>query len=122
MSTFNHLDELSPYRIWDQAVARAVRSDRITFAVVDVEPNAVVPEHRHENDQIGIVLKGAITMTVDGESRTLEAGGTYVIPGNVPHSAVSGPEGCTVVDVFSPTRDDWETVDRLRPSRGAWPS
>ncbi len=121
MAVFDRLDRVRPYRIWDGAEARAVLGERITFAVVDVDPNVAVPEHRHGNEQVGIVLKGTITMVVDGESRTLGVGETYVIRGDVPHSATAGPEGVTVIDVFSPTRADWEQLERLEPSPGAWP-
>ena len=122
MSTYDSLSTVRPYRIWDGAVARAVRGDRITFAVVDLEPNLVVPEHHHANEQIGIVLRGFVTMTIAGKSRRLGAGDTYVIPGDVPHGAETGPEGASVIDVFNPTRDDWEQVERLEPSAGAWPA
>lgn len=122
MPTFARLDEVRPYKIWDGTVARAVRGDRITFAVVDLEPNRAVPEHNHSNEQLGIVLKGTITMVIAGERKTLNVGETYVIPSDVPHSAETGPDGATVIDVFTPTRDDWERVERLEPSAGAWPS
>lgn len=121
MGTFDRLDRVRPYQIWGGAVARAVRGERITFAVVDLEPNKDVPEHRHANEQVGMVLAGSITMVVAGESRTLGVGETYVIPGDVAHSAATGREGATVVDVFTPTREDWEQVERLPPSAGAWP-
>jgi len=111
-----------PYRIWDGAVARAVNGDHITLAVVDLDAGVAVPEHHHSNEQLGIVLKGAITMVIAGERKTLAVGETYVIPGDVPHAAEAGPDGATVIDVFTPTRDDWERVERLQPSAGAWPS
>ena len=119
--TYDNVDRLRPYQIWSGAVARAVKGDRITFAVVDVEANQDVPEHQHPNEQVGLVLKGAITMVVNGEARRLEVGDTYVIPGDVRHSASTGPEGATVIDVFTPVREDWETVERLQPSAGPWP-
>jgi quercetin dioxygenase-like cupin family protein len=122
MSAFDSLDRIRPYKTWDGVVARSVRGETMTFAVVDVEPNVVVPEHRHANEQVGIVLKGSITMTVAGESRRLVVGETYVIPGDVPHAAETGPEGVTVVDVFDPPREDWERLERLEPSAGAWPT
>lgn len=121
MGAFDSIAALRPYRIWDGAVARAVRGQRITFAVVDLEPNRVVPEHRHPNEQVGLVLRGTITMTIAGESRRLAVGDTYVIPGDVPHGAETGPEGASVVDVFNPPREDWEQVERLEPSAGTWP-
>ncbi|TMC01821.1 MAG: hypothetical protein E6J41_31915 [Chloroflexi bacterium] len=96
MSTYDSLSTVRPYRIWNGAVARAVAGERITFAVVDLEPNLVVPEHQHRNEQVGLVLQGFVTMT--------------------------GPEGATVIDVFNPTREDWEQVERLEPSAGAWPA
>ncbi|HEY4026567.1 MAG TPA: cupin domain-containing protein [Candidatus Dormibacteraeota bacterium] len=122
MGVFDSLDRVRPYRIWDGAVARAVAGERITFAVVDLEPDLEVPEHHHPNEQVGMVLKGFVTMTVDGESRRLGVGETYVIPGNVPHGARTGPEGASVLDVFSPIREDWEQLQRLDPSAGAWPT
>ena len=122
MGAFDSLSSLRPYGIWDGAVARAVRGERLTFAVIDLEPNLVVREHHHPNEQVGLVLAGAITMTVAGESRLLTPGDTYVIAGDVPHGAETGTEGATVVDVFDPPRDDWERLERLEPSAGVWPS
>jgi quercetin dioxygenase-like cupin family protein len=122
MGVYDSVDAVRPYRIWDGAVARAVSGERITLAVVDLEPNLVVPEHQHPNEQVGMVLAGFVTMTVDGESKRLGVGETYVIPGDVPHGAETGPEGATVLDVFTPTREDWEQVERLEPSAGAWPT
>ena len=122
MGTFDSLDGVRPYKIWDGAVARAIRGEKITFAVVDLDPDRAVPEHHHANEQIGMVLKGSITMTIAGESRRLGVGDTYVIPSDVPHSAETGPEGASVLDVFTPTREDWERLERLEPSAGAWPT
>jgi len=121
VDAFDAVARVRPYRIWDGVVARAVRGDHITFAVVDLEPDVDVREHRHPNEQVGVVLKGRITMTVAGHSRDLGAGETYVIKGDVAHSARSGPEGATVIDVFTPPRADWEKLDRDHPGPGNWP-
>jgi quercetin dioxygenase-like cupin family protein len=120
-STYDAVSELRPYAIWKGAVARAVHGERVTVGIVELEPNLEVPEHQHENEQVGFVLQGRVTMVIAGEARTLDVGGTYVIPGNVPHSASTGPEGATVVDVFNPVRADWEQVERLEASPGKWP-
>jgi len=122
MDPFDSVSGVRPYKIWNGAVARAVRGEKITFAVVDLEPNLSVPEHHHANEQVGMVLAGFVTMTIGGESRRLGAGDTYVIPGDLPHSAETGPEGASVLDVFTPTREDWEQLERLEPSAGAWPT
>jgi unsaturated pyranuronate lyase len=121
MGTFDSFASSRPYAIWKGAVARAAHGDRVTVALVDLDPDVLVPEHQHENEQVGFVLKGVVTMTVAGDARKLQVGDTYVIPSNVRHSAQAGPEGATVVDVFAPVRADWSTAPRLEPSPGNWP-
>ena len=121
MGTFDRIHELRPYAIWEGTIARAVHGEQITMAVVELDPNVAVPEHRHVNEQLGFVARGSITMTVGGEARELGVGETYVIATDVPHAAVAGAEGATVVDVFSPPRQDWEGLERLEPSRAVWP-
>ena len=73
---------------------------------VDFDPHVVVPEHKHPHEQFGVVLTGELRLTVDGEELVLGPGEMYLIPGNVPHSAVAGPEGFTAAEVFSPIRED----------------
>ena len=118
---FSQFQNQRPYRIWDGAVARALHGEQLTMALVDLEPNVAVPEHRHPNEQLGFVVEGTITMTVGGESRELRRGETYVIASNLPHAALAGAEGATVVDVFTPPRADWERLERLEASQGGWP-
>lgn len=122
MDVFGQLEQLEPIAIWAGAEARAVVGDQITFAVIDLEPDAEVPEHHHANEQVGIVLRGEITLTVAGETRTLGPGGNYVIRADVAHSAVTGPEGCSVVDTFAPVRRDWDPLPRRERRPGAWPA
>ncbi len=113
--------ELPPARVWDGAVARALHSERLTIGFVDIDANVQVPEHRHENEQVGFVVRGTVTMVIDGQSRELPVGSTYTIGSNVPHSAKGGPQGCTVVDVFAPGRADWKQLTTQTPSPGGWP-
>jgi len=119
--TFQNLGNVHPYLIWPGAVARAMNGDRSTVAVIDLDADLPVAEHRHENEQVGIVLKGSITMFIGDESKRLMPGDMYVIPSNLPHSAQTHEEGATVIDVFAPVRADWESKERLEPSRGRWP-
>ena len=77
---------------------------------VRIEPGASVPTHAHEHEQIGLVLEGEILMTIGDETRALVPGHAYTIPGNLPHSAVAGPQGCLVIDIFSPPREDYRVA------------
>ena len=72
--TFARLAELRPYGIWGGAKARVVNGERITLAAIDLEPNSKVPEHHHENEQLGLVIQGSLVFTIGGERRELHAG------------------------------------------------
>ena len=109
MSNLKNLADFPLLEIWGEAVrARRVQGERITLAIVELAPNAVVPEHRHANEQLGMVIQGQMHFTVDGETRDLGPGGTWRILGDRPHDVVAGPEGAVVIDVFTPIRSDWD--------------
>lgn len=120
--TFNHLDTIRPKQIWDGVLARMVQSELITMAIVELEPNSDVLEHQHVNEQLGFVIEGSITFTVDGETRELGPGGTWRILADVPHHATAGPDGATVAEVYSPVRADWAALDSVDPVPPRWPS
>jgi quercetin dioxygenase-like cupin family protein len=121
MSAFDDLKTLGPQDIWERVSVRAIHGERITLGVVELEPNAHVPEHRHENEQLGIVLSGLMTFRVQDETRDLGPGQTWNIPANVPHEATAGPEGAVVLDVFAPTRADWSQFEPRPPREPRWP-
>ena len=121
MGNMDLLAHLRPKPVWDGVAARIVEGERITLAVIELEPNTLVPEHSHHNEQIGFVVTGSIRFTVDTEERELGPGGTWRIPGGVPHEAQSGPAGAVVVDVFSPVRSDWHGVEEEDPRTPRWP-
>ncbi len=121
MSAFEQLSRLQPIVLADGIKARAVKGERMTMAVVDFAPNAISPEHRHENEQLGFVIRGSMTMRIGDEVVELHAGDTYVIPSDVEHGAAAGPDGATATDVFAPIRADWETRQRLDPTAPDWP-
>ena len=121
MSAFDDLTAIPPQELTAGYLARAVHGERLTLAIVEIEPGAELPEHHHANEQFGLVLRGALTLRVGDESRTVSPGGLWRIPGDAPHSAKAGPEGAVVVDVFSPPRDDWAAIAATQPRRPAWP-
>jgi quercetin dioxygenase-like cupin family protein len=121
VNVFQTVAKLKPARIWDGVLARVVNGDRVTIGFVDIDPNAQVPEHRHENEQVGFVLRGSVTMVVNGQSRELRVGETYTIASQLPHSAKAGADGVTVVDVFAPVRQDWKAALTVEPFPGGWP-
>ena len=107
MTVFDELNEIVPQRIWNGVAARAVHGQRVTFSVIELDADTVIPEHAHENEQLGMVIQGGLTFRIGREARSLEPGGTWCIPANVPHAVDVGPDGAVVLDVFAPVRDDY---------------
>ena len=119
------LADMTPIQVWESVVARRVQGEKLTLAIVELAPNAIVPEHRHANEQCGLVIEGEVRFRIDDEERLLGPGGTWRILGDTPHQVVTGPEGAVVIDVFAPARADWDdrptvgTADE--PAELVWP-
>jgi quercetin dioxygenase-like cupin family protein len=122
VSAFDGLSSLDLQRIWDGVHARVVHGERQTFSVVELDAGTVVPEHHHEQEQLGMCLTGTLLFRVGGESRQLQPGDTWSIPSNVPHDVQVGPDGAVVIDVFAPTRDDWREAPTVATREPRWPS
>ena len=121
MTAFDDLSDIGPQRLFAGFLARAVHGDGLTFAIVEIEPGAALPEHRHENEQLGMVLRGSVTFRVGDEERELAPGGVWRIPPNAPHSASGGPGGAVVLDVFAPPREDWKPIGADEPRPPSFP-
>jgi len=86
---------------------RTPHGKNIMLSEATLAEGAVVPEHHHPHEQAGIVVSGRLELTIAGETRVLEPGAVYLIPGDVPHAAraIGGPT--VVLDIFSPIREDY---------------
>jgi quercetin dioxygenase-like cupin family protein len=122
VSAFADLGTTAPQRVWDGVLARTVHGDRVTLTLVELDAGATVPEHSHDNEQLGLLLRGSLQFTVGDETRDLGPGQTWCIGSRVPHSVVAGPDGAVAAEVFAPMRDDWKAlpIEEARPGR--WPS
>jgi quercetin dioxygenase-like cupin family protein len=97
---------MPPERLNPQITRRVVHTENLTIARLEIARNAVVAEHSHVNEQVATVERGALRFHIGGRDLVLQAGQSLAIPSNVPHSVVA-LEDTTVVDVFSPRREDW---------------
>jgi mannose-6-phosphate isomerase-like protein (cupin superfamily) len=105
---FVKLDGCPTHVIFPGVTIRTAWLNAIMISVVDFEPHAVVQEHRHPHEQMGIVLDGRAVFTIADESRTLGPGDVYRIPGNVPHKVVALSEPVRAFDVFAPPREEYK--------------
>jgi quercetin dioxygenase-like cupin family protein len=118
---FAELSDLPVRQIWESVSVRTVDGERLTLGIVELDANAVVPEHRHDHEQLGMVLQGSLEFRVGEETRQLGPGGMWRIPSNVPHDVRVGPEGAVVIDVFAPVRQDWGAVEPAAAQSPRWP-
>jgi quercetin dioxygenase-like cupin family protein len=84
--------------------AATVHGARLSAARYVLEPDAVVPEHAHENEEFGQVLAGSLELRVSGAAERLGPGDAFLIPGDVPHAASAGPDGCELLECYAPPR------------------
>jgi len=118
---FGAIGALAPQCIVDGVLARVLHGASLTLGVIELEPDADLPEHHHVNEQLGMVVSGSLEMTLAGESRTLGPGDTWTIPPGVPHSVRAGGAGAVAIDVFSPPREDWRALEELPARAPSWP-
>jgi len=57
-------------------------------------PNLEYGEHTHRAESAHIILKGEMSMTMNGETKTYHKGERCDLPAGIMHSAKTGPEGC----------------------------
>jgi quercetin dioxygenase-like cupin family protein len=81
--------------------------ENILLSYLEMEPGAAVPIHDHPHEQAGMLISGQLELTIGDETKVCSAGDMFIIPPNVPHraKAIDGP--VTVLDIFSPVREDY---------------
>ena len=90
MSPFAHVDELEVLKIWNGVHGRAVSGAEASLTWIELDPNVVVPEHHHPNEQTGILVRGSLTFRIGDETQELRPGSMWVIPGDVPLQILGG--------------------------------
>ena len=115
MSAFDDIREIVPLQIWNGVVGRSVEGKEATLAAIELDPNTEVPEHRHVNEQTGMLIRGSLTFRIGDETKELRPGSMWVIPADVPHAVHAGPDGAFLVELFAPPRTDWAGLKRLEP-------
>lgn len=88
--------------------ARTFWGEQLLLAVVNLDAEAIIPDHSHPHEQGGIVLSGEVEFTIAGKVKLLRPGDLYIIPGGVNHSVKVGREPAQVMDIFSPVREEYK--------------
>lgn len=99
--------DFSRRQIFPGVTINACAAERMMLSLAVLEPNAVVEEHSHPHEQVGIVVEGRATFIIGGEQKTLGPGDMYRIPGNVKHKVIALDQRVKALDIFDPIRDDY---------------
>jgi quercetin dioxygenase-like cupin family protein len=88
--------------IWD------VTGENLQVIRARMAPGAVFPLHEHPQEQLIVVLEGALEFTVAEETRIVTPGQVIHISPGVPHGGrVHGPQSAVTIEAFHPIRNDF---------------
>ena len=81
---------------------------QLMSVLVQFDRGAVGTPHAHEvHDQIAYCISGSFECEVGGVRRVLRAGDAFCAPHGLQHSVVALEQDSTLLDQFSPRRDDY---------------
>ncbi len=109
---FYKLDDVKPFNPLEGFLMQSITGGDMMANWVRIEPNREMPRHQHPQEQLGVMLEGSLELTINDETRLLKPGDAYTIPGDVPHHARTYADGCLVLDIFSPPREDYARMAR----------
>jgi quercetin dioxygenase-like cupin family protein len=92
----------------DRGVRRRMLGHGPDLMMVSVEfdAGAVGAMHNHPHRQVTYVASGVFRVTVDGRDETLRPGDSFYVAADFVHGVVALEAG-TLIDVFTPARDDF---------------
>lgn len=103
-----HIKDITPKQLVPGIIGHYAHGVDLTLGYVEIKAGSDLPAHHHIHEQITFIIEGQLDMVIGGKPCSLKAGMYYVIPSNVPHSAVAKTD-CKVIDVFNPVREDYKT-------------
>jgi quercetin dioxygenase-like cupin family protein len=104
--TLHEWDRIPIEPLSERIGRQAIHGAKLTLARIHLAQGAVVPLHRHESEQITVLLEGRLRFFFEGEERLAVPGQVMEVPGNVTHG-VEALEDSLALDIFVPRREDW---------------
>jgi quercetin dioxygenase-like cupin family protein len=99
-------------RVADGIDRQMVVGEKLMICRLKIQPRVVTPVHSHAHEQMTMVERGRVRYIVDGVETIVSAGDVLHFAPNVPHGATMLDEEVVLVDVFTPTREDFLTPPR----------
>ena len=68
----------------------------------ELKPRCRFRDHRHQSEQITMVLSGELFFKLEGRTVRLKKGEVIAIPSNVKHAVYTSNKGARAIDAWSP--------------------
>lgn len=78
----------------EEEIEQKVRGEGFTPIKFSDPPRYTYFEHTHAETKLLAFLQGSMEVKVGDQIFQCKAGDKLIIPGNTPHSAITGSEGC----------------------------
>ena len=105
---FYDWDKIRPEEISEMYKRKVALGENLVVARVEVSGGAVTQTHRHEHEEVVIVLKGAWRFHLPTGDVTLRENQMLAISPGVEHSS-EALEDTVALDICTPRRVDWIT-------------
>lgn len=89
-----------------------VSGERGLVSFLTMPANGFFPPHRHEAEQIMVVLEGYLDEIIEGKLYPVKEGDVIILPSNIEHGAQIHEVDCKAIDIFVPPRQDY--LEKLR--------
>ena len=83
-----------------------VYGEKTLMVEVHMKKGSELPLHKHPHEQTGYLVSGCLSLSIEEQTNTMEAGDSWSVPGDVEHSAVA-LEDSVAIEVFAPVREDY---------------
>ena len=83
------------------------RGGSLMLVEFQFEGTPEMPPHAHPHEQIGYILSGEFEVTCGDDTTKAGPGDSYYVPPNVEHGVRLLTEQGTILDTFTPQREDF---------------
>ena len=100
--------EMKTVELWNGIRRKTTNfGDKTLMVEIEFDAGSIVENHSHPHEQIGYLVSGRMNLTIGRSTWEVQKGDSWIIPGNVPHSAEI-LEPSLAIEVFSPVREEYK--------------
>jgi unsaturated pyranuronate lyase len=103
-------DASTPWTELGDGIRRKIvgHTPQLMSVLVQFDRGAIGTPHAHDvHDQIAFVVAGSFEARIDGVKRVLRVGDAFIAAHGMQHGVVALEAGSTLLDQFSPRREDY---------------